>query len=66
MLNMSVNNNAENNACNSNPGTNLNVLSGVCSEEAVNLLKMFYACENPFAPEPRNKENRLNKIKQLE
>ena len=37
----------------------LSVLRGVCSDEAINLLKMFYACENPFAPEPRNKENRI-------
>jgi len=47
---------------NVNSGNGLNVTSGVCRDEAIDLLKMFYACENPFAPEPKSKENRLSKL----
>lgn len=41
-----------------NQGANLNLVSGVCKEEAIKLLQLFYACENPFASEPNKKENR--------
>ena len=49
-----------------NEGIDLNVTSGICKEESINLLKMFYACENPFAPEPKSKENRLSKLNAIE
>jgi len=39
-------------------GPCLNIVKGVCEESAIKLLQMFYACENPFAPEPKCKENR--------
>ena len=40
------------------PGAELNVVKGICAEESIKLLQSFYAGENPFAPEPRTKENR--------
>lgn len=36
----------------------LNVVSGVRAEEAVNLLKLFYEGENPNAPNPKPKKKR--------
>jgi tRNA-specific adenosine deaminase 2 len=41
-----------------NQGSDLVITKGVCAEQAIKLLQSFYACENPFAPEPRTKENR--------
>ena len=41
-----------------NHGSDLKVTRGICTDEAINLLKLFYACENPFAPEPKSKHNR--------
>lgn len=34
------------------------IIKGVCEQEAIKLLQCFYAESNPFAPEPRSKENR--------
>jgi tRNA-specific adenosine deaminase 2 len=34
------------------------VIKGVCEEEAIKLLQSFYAETNPFAPEPKSKENK--------
>lgn len=34
------------------------VVSGVCADLCVNLLKAFYSNENPFAPNPKSKKNR--------
>lgn len=42
-----------------NAGPVLNVTKGVCSELAIKLLQAFYSNENPFAPEPKVKENRV-------
>ena len=36
----------------------LSFVSGVCSEQAVHLLKQFYKQENPSAPNPIKKEHR--------
>jgi tRNA-specific adenosine deaminase 2 len=41
-----------------NQGSDLVITKGVCADEAIKLLQLFYTCENPFAPEPRTKENR--------
>lgn len=41
-----------------NEGVDLDITKGVCTDEAILLLQSFYACENPFAPEPKSKENR--------
>jgi tRNA-specific adenosine deaminase 2 len=41
-----------------NQGSDLTITKGVCAEEAIKLLQSFYACENPFAPDPKQKENR--------
>lgn len=41
-----------------NQGSSLNVIKGICEEPAIKLLQSFYSCENPFAPEPKTKENR--------
>lgn len=42
-----------------NAGTPFPVTKGVCADLAVKLLQTFYSCENPFAPEPKNKKNRI-------
>ena len=36
----------------------VNVVKGVCEEDAIKLLQSFYTYENPFAPEPKSKENK--------
>jgi tRNA-specific adenosine deaminase 2 len=41
-----------------NYGTDLKIVKGVCEDAAIKLLQSFYACENPFAPEPKCKTNR--------
>ena len=43
----------------SNQGRNLEFVKGVCEREAITMLQSFYSCENPFAPQPRPKENRV-------
>lgn len=45
-----------------NDGLELNIVKGICEEQAIKLLQSFYVCENPFAPEPKSKENRKNLI----
>lgn len=34
------------------------IVKGICEDEAIQLLQSFYAETNPFAPEPKSKENR--------
>ena len=34
------------------------IISGVCEQQAINILKTFYTAENPNAPEPKCKANR--------
>lgn len=41
-----------------NFGQDLNLIRGVCEDFAIKMLQSFYACENPFALEPKSKENR--------
>ena len=41
-----------------NQGGDINYIKGICEEDAINLLKSFYLSENPFAPEPKVKDNR--------
>jgi tRNA-specific adenosine deaminase 2 len=36
----------------------MEIIKGICENEAIDLLKQFYLCENPFAPQPKSKENR--------
>jgi len=36
----------------------IEVISGVCEKEAIQLLQLFYTEENPFATEPKSKKNR--------
>ena len=36
----------------------IEIVKGICEEDAIKLLQLFYTNENPFAPEPRCKENR--------
>lgn len=36
----------------------LQFTGGLRSEEAISLLKQFYCCENPNAPNPKSKEGR--------
>ncbi|CAF0829994.1 unnamed protein product [Brachionus calyciflorus] len=53
VLNISTSNNEE-----LNFGKNMTITKGVCEDLAIKLLQSFYACENPFAVEPKSKENR--------
>lgn len=39
-------------------GADLSVVKGVCANKAINLLQTFYTQENPFAPNPKTKDNR--------
>lgn len=45
------------NSCN-DEGADLSVVKGVCANKAINLLQTFYTQENPFAPNPKTKDNR--------
>jgi tRNA-specific adenosine deaminase 2 len=38
------------------------VISGVCEESAINILKLFYTIENPNAPEPKSKAHRITDL----
>lgn len=42
-----------------NYGYDLKIIKGICEELSIKLLQSFYACENPFALEPKSKENRI-------
>lgn len=44
--------------CNSSYGDSLKCTGGVLAEEAVQMLKLFYAGENPNAPQPKDKTSR--------
>lgn len=37
----------------------LNITKGVCEQEAIKLFQSFYSFENPAAPVPKNKANRI-------
>ena len=39
-------------------GAELKLVKGVCANKAINLLQTFYTQENPFAPNPKTKDNR--------
>jgi len=39
----------------------IEIVKGIGEEKAVELLQMFYACENPFASEPKPKSNNNKK-----
>lgn len=39
-------------------GADLSVVKGICANKAINLLQTFYTQENPFAPNPKTKDNR--------
>lgn len=43
-------------------GTGVDIIKGIEQEKAIELLQMFYACENPFATEPKPKPNKINKL----
>ncbi len=42
-----------------NQGRDLTFDKGVCEREAIVMLQSFYSCENPFAPQPKTKDNRV-------
>jgi tRNA-specific adenosine deaminase 2 len=42
-----------------NSGWSYSIESDVCADLAITLLKAFYSEENPFAPDPKSKKNRV-------
>lgn len=55
---LNISNTVNENGEDANYGKNMTITKGICEDLAIKLLQSFYAFENPFAHEPKSKENR--------